>query len=310
MKAADSDAKRQARAAGRSPFGSLMLARISTSFLAAAILAISVGMAPATAEVIRARYSVSLIGLHIGEADAIGAVERAAYRINLDARLTGIAAWLAHLKMALASSGEIRKGVVLPNAYATTSANSYGVRTVRMALEAGTVRAVEISPPFDDKEPRVPVTAANKRNVLDPTSALIMAVPAGEPLVGPAACNRTLPIYDGVVRFDVMMSFAGIRNVSVKGYTGPVSVCAVRYRPIAGHRTGSRATKFMAENRDIEAWLVPVEAAHVVVPFHVALRTLAGMAEVDAVEFSVEPDSVVAKPERRGMGRATDFGSR
>jgi hypothetical protein len=267
------------------------------SSLAAAALGISLAMAPASAEVVRARYSVSLIGLRIGEANAIGAIERAAYRIDLDARLTGIAAWIAHVKMALASSGEIRRGVVLPTAYATTSANSHEVRTVRMALDAGTVKAVEISPPFDDREGRVPVTAANTRNVLDPTSALIMAVPAGEPLVGPAACNRILPVYDGVVRFDVMMSFAGIRNVSVKGYTGPVSVCAVRYRPIAGHRLDSRATKFMAENRDIEAWLAPVEPAHVVVPFHIAMRTLAGMAVIDAVEFSVEPDST-AKAER------------
>jgi hypothetical protein len=266
--------------------------------LAVAILGIALITAPASAEVVRARYSVSLIGLRIGEADAVGAIEHAAYRIDLDAKLTGIAAWLAHLKMALASSGEIRRGMVLPAAYATTSANSHDVRTVRMALDAGTVRAVEISPPIDDNVARVPVTAANKRNVLDPTSALIMAVPADQPLVGPAACNRTLPIYDGVVRFDVMMSYAGTRNVSVKGYSGPVSVCSVRYRPIAGHMVNSRSAKFMADNREIEAWLVPIESAHVVIPFHVAIRTMAGMAVVEATEFSIEPDSVAAKAER------------
>jgi hypothetical protein len=266
------------------------------SLIAVAILVIALAVAPASAEVVRARYSVSLIGLRIGEANATGAIEHAAYRIDLDARLTGLAAWLAHVKMALASSGEIRKGVVLPTAYATTSANSHETRTVRMALDAGTVRAVDISPPFDDAG-RVPVTAANKRNVLDPTSALIMAVPPGEPLVGPAACNRTLPIYDGVVRFDVTMSYAGTRDVSIKGYSGPVSVCSVRYTPIAGHMINSRSAKFMAENREIEAWLAPIEPAHVVIPFHVALRTMAGWAVIEAVELSVEPDGT-AKAER------------
>jgi hypothetical protein len=274
------------------------MARILSASLltAVAILGIALVTVPASAEVVRARYSVSLIGLRIGEADAIGAIEHAAYRIDLDARLTGIAAWLAHVKMALASSGQIRKGVVLPTAYATTSANSHETRTVRMVLDAGTVRAVDISPPFDDAG-RVPVTAANKRNVLDPTSALIMAVPPGEPLVGPAACNRTLPIYDGVVRFDVTMSYAGTRDVSVKGYSGPVSVCSVRYTPIAGHMINSRSAKFMAENREIEAWLAPIEPAHVVIPFHVALRTMAGWAVIEAVELSVEPDGT-AKAER------------
>ena len=53
----------------------------------------------------------------------------------------------------------------------------------------------------------------------------------------------------------------------------------------------------MADNREIEAWLAPVEPAHVVVPFHVAMRTLAGMAVIEAIEFSVESDSA-AKAER------------
>ncbi len=261
------------------------------------IFGLALAATAAAAETIKARYSVSLIGLHIGEASAEGWIEPANYKIDLNAHLTGVASWIAHVKMALASSGLIRRGTILPNAYATTSANSHAVRTLRMSLTAGTVRAVDISPPFDDFEGRVPVTAANKHNVLDPMSALIMAVPAGEPLVGPSACNRTLPIYDGVVRFDLSMSYVGTRNVEVKGYSGPVSVCAVRYRPVAGHRANSQSTKFMAENREIEAWLAPVEPAHVVVPFRVSLRTLAGMAEIEATEFSIEPDNMTAKQE-------------
>lgn len=261
------------------------------------IFGLALAATAAAAETIKARYSVSLIGLHIGEASAEGWIEPANYKIDLNAHLTGVASWIAHVKMALASSGLIRRGAVLPNAYATTSANSHAIRTLRMSLTAGTVRAVDISPPFDDFEGRVPVTAANKHNVLDPMSALIMAVPAGEPLVGPSACNRTLPIYDGVVRFDLSMSYVGTRNVEVKGYSGPVSVCAVRYRPVAGHRADSQSTKFMAENREIEAWLAPVEPAHIVVPFRVSLRTLAGMAEIEATEFSIEPDNMTAKRE-------------
>lgn len=261
------------------------------------IFGLALAATAAGAETIKARYSVSLIGLHIGEASAEGWIEPANYKIDLNAHLTGVASWIAHVKMALASSGLIRRGTILPNAYATTSANSHAIRTLRMSLTAGTVRAVDISPPFDDFEGRVPVTDANKHNVLDPMSALIMAVPAGEALVGPSACNRTLPIYDGVVRFDLSMSYVGTRNVEVKGYSGPVSVCAVRYRPVAGHRADLQSTKFMAENREIEAWLAPVEPAHIVVPFRVSLRTLAGMAEIEATEFSIEPDNMTAKRE-------------
>ena len=88
---------------------------------------------------------------------------------------------VANIKLALAATGSLRKGGPAPSTYATTSANSLGNRTVRMSLNAGNVKAVEIFPPFEDKEGRIPVTEANKRNILDPTSALIMTVPEGEP---------------------------------------------------------------------------------------------------------------------------------
>ena len=252
------------------------------------------GMASACADEFRVRYKVSLIGLPIGEAAAAGSLGPAAYRIDLNAKLTGVAAMISNVKLALAATGALRKGGVAPFTYATTSANSQGSRTVRMSLDAGNVKAVEIFPPFEDKEGRVPVTAANKRNILDPATALIMAVPEGQPLVGPAACNRTIPIYDGYVRFDVTLHYVGVREVAVDGYSGPVSVCAARYTPVSGHKRDSKSTKFMAENRDIEAWLAPIERAHVVVPFHIALMTLAGTAVIDAVQFSVEPSGLTA----------------
>lgn len=253
--------------------------------------------ASAMAETVQARYAVHLIGLRIGEVNASGSIEPASYKIDLNARLTGLAAMVANVKMALASSGLIRRGTILPSAYATTSATPRETRTIRMMLDAGSVKAVEISPPLDDADMRIPVAPASKQNVLDPTSAFIMAVPPGEPLIGPAACNRTIPVYDGVVRFDITLSYVGTRTVSIKGYSGPVSVCAARYTPISGHMYNSKSAKFMAENREIEAWLAPIELAHVVVPFHVGLRTQAGFAEIDAVEIVIKSDRA-AKTER------------
>ena len=147
-------------------------------------LIVGSGMASACADEFRARYTVSLIGFPIGEAAAAGSLGPASYRIDLSAKLTGVAAIITNVKLALAATGALRRGGVAPSTYATTSANSQGSRTVRMSLDAGNVKAVEIFPPFEDKEGRVPVTAANKRNILDPATALIMVVPEGQPVVG------------------------------------------------------------------------------------------------------------------------------
>ena len=248
------------------------------------------GAAPATAETMRAHYTVSLVGLHIGDLHANGTLDPQSYKMALNAKLTGLAAMISNVKMALASSGLVKKGNLAPSAYATSAASASETRTLRMALSAGTVKAVEISPPPEPRAERVPVSDADKRNILDPTSALIMTVPAGEPLIGPTACNRVLPIYDGYARFDIQLEFAGTRDIAIAGYSGPVSVCTARYRPISGHLSNSRSTQFMADNNEIEVWLAPVDHAHVVVPLHVSMPTLSGHLSIEAVEFETASD--------------------
>ena len=78
-------------------------------------------------------------------------------------------------------------------------------------------------------------------------------------MVSPAACNRKVPIFDGYTRFDIDLTYVGERRVTAKGYDGPVAVCAARYVPISGHSRDRPATKFMADNKDLEVWLAPIE---------------------------------------------------
>ena len=262
--------------------------RLVSSLCVLPSLCVLAAGAPAGADTLRAHYSVTLLGLRIGDLYASGSLQPQNYRMDLNARLTGLAAMVSNVKMALASTGSMtKKGAVAPSTYATSAENASETRTLRMALAAGTVKGLEITPPPEFRGERVPVTEANKRNILDPTSALIMPVPLKEPLVGPTACERTLPIYDGYARFDISLHFQGVRDVQVAGYSGPVSVCSARYHPISGHLVGSRSTAFMAQNDGIEVWLAPVEHAHVVVPLRVVMPTMTGELDIEAVEFEV-----------------------
>ncbi len=249
------------------------------------LLAGVAGAPAARAESLRASYALSIIGVSIGSADAIAAIEPNAYKVDIGLRLTGLAALVTKAKGAATASGAIANATVLPSGYANTTANATETRTVRMGLNAGAVRAVDISPPFLDMDERVPVTAAHKSSVLDPVSALVMSVPAGQPLIGPAACDRTLPVYDGLVRFNISLTYKGVRNVHARGYNGPVSVCAARYAPISGYRLDSQSTRYMADNHDLEVWLAPVSQAHVVVPYYIKVGTKSGSLVIQAVDF-------------------------
>jgi hypothetical protein len=244
-------------------------------------------LAPALADTVDVQYGLSLAGLSIGTATLNGSVTRDTYKLEVKARMTGLAGMLTSGRGAGVSSGSTAGGRVQPSSYALTSGGSSNVYTVRMALTGGNVAAVDISPPLDDKVDRVPVTEAHKKGVVDPVGALLMPAPRGAPLMEAASCNRTLPVFDGAGRFDVALSYTATRSMTVPGYSGPVLVCSARYTPISGHRTGRKSTQFMADNKDMEVWLAPLEGAHALLPLKIAVRTMVGMTVIEATKFSV-----------------------
>ena len=245
----------------------------------------------AWAQTVDALYEVSLAGLPIGTATLSGKLDPEAYRLEIRVKLSGLAGLITNGKGAGVATGSAASGKVLPATYALSSAGSSGAMLVRMALNQGNVEAVEITPPLEPKADRVPLLDEHRRAIIDPVSALLLPQPArGAPADG-ATCNRTLPIFDGAGRFDINLSYAGSKTVAVPGYAGPVVVCSARYVPIAGHRTGRKSTQFMAANREMEGWFAPVEGTRLMLPIRIQVRTMIGLADIEAARFTVNAKS-------------------
>jgi hypothetical protein len=240
--------------------------------------------APARAAEFSADYGISLLGLPLGSANVKGVVDTGGYKIDMTSRLGGLAGAFTGGKGGGSASGGFSNGRIVPSAFAVTAASSSEQRTVRISLPGGNVAATSIEPPLDDKADRVPVLDGHKRGIVDPLSALLMPVPAGAADQS-AACNRTIPIFDGAARYDIRMSYSAARQIRTSGYTGTAVICSVRYVPISGHRSQRKATKFMAENRDISVWLVPVGSTAMMVPYRVSVRTMIGTAVIEASRF-------------------------
>ncbi len=253
----------------------------------AALAALWVGSA--AAETLRAVYAISLLALPLGAGTVKAEITPSSYHVEGSAKLNALARLVNNSHGASIGKGAIVDGRVSPATFATIAANSSMTRTIRMAIKNNAVAAIDISPPFGDSPDRVPLRAADKADIVDPVGAYIFPAPKSGPAVSPAACDRTLPIFDGYTRFDLKLSYAGERKVRAKGYSGPVAVCAVRYVPVAGHRRDRPATKFMAENKDIQIWLAPVAGLPVLAPFRVSIATMVGTLAIEATEFSVTP---------------------
>jgi hypothetical protein len=185
-------------------------------------------------------------------------------------------------------------GRPVPSSFAVNSRSSSDHRTIRMDMSGGSVSSVSIEPPLDDRPDRIPVTAAHKRNVMDPVSALLMPALSRD-TASAANCNRTLPIFDGGARFDISLRYGETRTVDKPGYKGPVIVCNARYDAIAGHRE-RRSVKFMEENQDMSVWLAPVEGARVLVPVRIAVRGTSGQVIIELARWRQQGTASAATP--------------
>ena len=241
--------------------------------------------ARAEASTVTVDYEIALAGLTIGAAQVSGAFEGSGYRMDVSARLTGLAGVVTGGMGSARAAGSVG-AAPQPSTFAIATKTSNSGIAVRMALARGTVTQAEITPPLIDLGDRVPITAANKRGVIDPASALVMPVVGrGDPM-DPANCNRTLPIFDGATRFDVILSYGETRSVAKPGYSGPVLVCQARYTPIAGHRPDRPGVKFMEDNREMSVWLAPVEGTRVLLPVRIAVRTTVGTNIIEATRWT------------------------
>jgi hypothetical protein len=107
----------------------------------------------------------------------------------------------------------------------------------------------------------------------------------GNPLT-PQACQRTTPIFDGRMRYDLKFAYKRMESVkSEKGYEGPVVVCAVYFTPIAGFVPSRNSIKYLTSQRDMEVWLAPIASTHVLVPYRVSIPTPMGAGVMQATQF-------------------------
>ena len=281
--------------------------RSSKLRLTLAALTVCAATAPASAETLKVAYGISLVGLPLGSADLSTTVDGSKYKVEVGAKLTGLAGLLVGGKGVASSAGAVPGAQPQPSTFAITSRSGKEERTVRMGLSAGNVAALEIAPPLEEKADRVPLKEAHKRGVVDPVSALLMPVSvAGNP-TDPANCNRTIPIFDGAARFDVVLTYGETKTVEKSGYKGPVIVCNARYVPIAGHRALRPSTKFMEDNKDMEVWLAPIQGTRVLLPLRISVRTMVGMSVVEASQWALASDAkavpAAGQAIKAGVGR-------
>jgi hypothetical protein len=157
---------------------------------------------------------------------------------------------------------------------------------VRMMLSGGNVTDFAAQPPNTPSPDRIPVTEVDRQGVSDPMTASLVWVPGNGDTVAPQACERTLSIFEGHIRYDLQLAFRRIERVKSRiGYEGPVVVCSIHFQPIAGHIPDRYAIRYLAELRDIELSLAPIAGTRVLAPYRFSVPTPLGTGIMQADHF-------------------------
>ena len=269
--------------------------------VAATVFAVSVADPALAQGRLDARYSVTLAGVPVGKGAWVVDIAENQFTAAASGTTAGLLQVFASGQGSGASRGLLVGGNLVPATFAASITSSKRTEEIRITLGSGDVKDVSITPETPDDPERIPVTEAHFHGVSDPmTGSLIRVAGTGNP-VGPQACQRTTPIFDGRMRYNLQFVYKRMEQVRAeKGYEGPVVVCAVYFVPVAGFVPHRSSVKYLSAQRDMEVWFAPVSNTRVLVPYRVSIPTPVGTGVMQATQFVS-----VAQPRAAAVGTKT-----
>src|SRR5262245_22937109 len=231
-----------------------------------------------------ASYTISFARIPVGEVTATAIFSQSEYAISARVRAGGVMkVLLVDGEACFTTRGTIKNGHPEPTNFTSKIVSNSETSDVTMVLDEGSVRELAGAPPSLD---RVPVTAANRRGIIDPLTAVLFSAGGTAETLSQETCRRTLPIFDGHQRYDLKLAFKRMDKVTAeKGYAGPVVVCSVTYEPIAGHRANIPLVKYLSEGREMEIALAPIAGTRLLAPFRLSVVSALANLVIEAKRF-------------------------
>jgi len=258
--------------------------------LAAASLALAATAlaAPARAQgKLEAQYTASLAGIPIGKGSLVVDIGDTHYSAAASGRTSGLLRLFIGGQGTSAAHGTFgRKDKFASSIYAATISTRDKTTEARIAIKDGDLATVKLDPPRDKDPKRVPITKAHERGIFDPMTGSLLRVPGKGRLLTPSACDHTVSVFDGRLRYDLKLAYKRMETVHAdKGYAGPVVVCAIYFLPVAGFNPTRTAIKYLKNQHDMEVWLAPIAGTRVLAPFRAQTPTPIGEAVLEADQF-------------------------
>jgi len=233
---------------------------------------------------VTATYKLSFAGFGVGD-----------YRFNAQFDKNGYTA-TGHTKVSalfgtfkwvgdFSGSGALDAAGIRPSAFQMSYKTKKKVTSVKLGFTGPGVTSIALVPQRSPSPEVIKLKPENLQNVFDPMAAMIAVSDARSA----DACNRTLPVFDGKVRYDLRLSFKGHEQVKGRNPSGQpkeLVVCRVKYVPIAGHKPKDFEDPWIDYN-NIEIALRAVPKVGIYVPYRVTVPSSLGNAVMTADTINI-----------------------
>lgn len=245
-------------------------------------------------------YRVDLGSFNLGNFKLTTTFRGEDYQMRGEGRFTVLQGLIYEWRGVTASSGRVTSMGPEPAMYAFNYADSAKMgERLRMRFDGRAVTDVSIIPRNRPLPHTIPVTKEQLEGVLDPMSGAFLSAKSENPNGDLSVCNKTLPVFDGRQRYDLVVTpkrVVSVKRTTRTGYGGPAVICGVKFIPIAGHQADNPAIRLMQQSNEIEVWLVPVRGTFMYVPYRIVLPTPVGYGTAVVTSIQVGTRRASAEP--------------
>ena len=142
------------------------------------------------------------------------------------------------------------------------------------------LRLIWFSTPRHPLPRSVALAQGDLRSTTDPISGTMVRAASLDDV-----CNRTLKIYDGEMRADLKLAFAGRTKAEAQGYKGAAVTCSAKFIPVSGYRADRDAIQFLKNKSRIRITFAPLGDTSVYAPIHASATTEIGTVTISARRF-------------------------
>jgi len=223
----------------------------------------------------RVQYDASLFGLPVGRATFESRFEGNDFAVAGRFASAGIARIFERTDGTVKVNGRLGKEAARPSLYELEYSEGSKRQITTIRFSGSKVVETRNDPPLKKRgDDWVPLARKHLSGVADPLSALLLPVSGG----AAAVCNRTIRLYDGEIRANIVLQPASERE----RFRRAEVTCRARFVPVSGYRKNHSSITYLRDRSRILVGFTPVARRDLYSPVEATIATKIGTVHIRA----------------------------